>query len=417
MAQPHIVIVGGGFAGIAAARTLSSCDARITLVDRHNYHLFQPLLYQVATAGLSPGDIASPIRWMLRRQANATVLLGEVQTVDLAGGRLHLDIGELAYDYLVLATGAAHSYFGHDEWEAFAPGLKTLDDALRMRRAVLMAFERAERERDPAERRRLLTFVVVGGGPTGVELSGALAEIARHTLARQFRAFDPGSARVILLEAGPQILAMYPPTLQAAAERSLARLGVEVRKGAPVTHVDAQGVVAGTTALPTGTVLWAAGVAASPVVRSLGVELDRNGRVRVQPDLTAPGYPNVWVAGDLAVLEQDGAVLPGVAQVAIQQGRHAALQILRSLEGRTSLPFRYRDKGNMATIGRAAAVADLGWLRLSGWIAWVAWLSLHILKLVGFRSRLAVVLQWAWAYATYQRSVRLITGDKAAGES
>jgi NADH:ubiquinone reductase (H+-translocating) len=388
----------------------------VTVVDRHNYHLFQPLLYQVATAGLSPGDIASPIRWMLRKQENAAVFLTNVETIDVATREIVSDVGRIGYDYLIVASGAAHSYFGHDEWAQDAPGLKTLDDALRMRRTVLLAFERAERERDPNERRRLLTFVVVGGGPTGVELAGALAEIARHTLARQFRSFDPGAARVILLEAGPRILTMYPGSLQGAAERSLVRLGVEVRKDAAVTAVGPMGVETGATRLDAGTVLWAAGVAASDLARSLPATLDRAGRVRVGQDLTIPGHPEVFVVGDLAAMEQDGHPLPGVAQVAIQQGRHAARAICDAIEGKPHAPFRYRNYGNMATIGRAAAIADFGWLRLSGWPAWLAWLFLHVMKLVGFRNRLAVLLQWSWAYFTYQRSVRLITGrDRDAG--
>jgi NADH:ubiquinone reductase (H+-translocating) len=385
---------------------------RVTLLDRHNYHVFQPLLYQVATAGLSPGDIASPIRWMLRRQPYVRVLLAEAREVDVARKVLRLDSGEMAYDYLVLATGAAHAYFGHDEWEKDAPGLKTLDDALRMRRRVLVAFEEAERVEDPQARRHLLTFVVVGGGPTGVELAGALAEISRHTLAHQFKSFDPATARVILIEAGPRILTMYPEPLQKAALRSLARLGVEVRLSAPVTKVAPWGVEAGGARVEAGTVLWAAGIAASGIARSLGAALDRTGRVVVEPDLSVPGHPEIFAIGDLAAMEQDGKPLPGVAQVAIQMGRHAARMICRSAAGRSREPFHYRDYGNMATIGRAAAIADFGWLRLSGWPAWVAWLFLHIMKLVGFRNRLGVLLQWAWAYFTYQKSVRLITEDQ-----
>jgi NADH dehydrogenase len=381
------------------------------LLDRHNHHVFQPLLYQVATAGLSPGDIASPIRWMLRRQPEVRVLLAELKEVDAARKRLRLDCGELDYDFLILATGATHAYFGHDDWEAHAPGLKTLDDALRMRRQVLMAFEEAERVADPDARRRLLTFAIVGGGPTGVELAGALAEIARHTLKHQFRSFDPASARVVLIEAAPRLLAMYPESLQKAAERSLRRLGVEVLTSTPVTNLGPWGVDAGGRRIEAGTVLWAAGIAASGIGRSLGVPLDRAGRVLVETDLSVPGHPDVFVIGDLASLEQDGAPLPGVAQVAIQMGRHAARSICLTLAGRPRTPFRYRNYGNMATIGRAAAIADFGWLRVSGWPAWVAWLFLHIMKLVGFRNRLGVLLQWAWAYFTYQRSVRLITGN------
>jgi len=407
------VIVGGGFGGLHAARALARAAVRVTLVDRHNYHLFQPLLYQVATAGLSPGDIASPIRWILRRQRNLQVLLASVQGIDPARKALRLDGGgEIAYDFLILAAGSAHSYFGHDEWEKPAPGLKTLDDALRIRRRMLLAFERAERASDPVEQRRLLTFAVVGGGPTGVELAGAVAEIARHTLKQEFRSIEPGSARVILIEAGPRILPAFPETLQEASERSLTRLGVEVWKNKPVTGISPCVVEFGNERLAAGTVLWAAGVAASPLGKALGVPLDRVGRVMVHEDLSVAGHAEVFVVGDLAHLEQDGALLPGVAQVAMQQGRHAARNILRGLEGRERQPFRYRDYGNMATIGRAAAVADFGWLRLSGWIAWMAWLLVHIMKLVGFRNRIGVLIQWAWAYFTYQRSVRLITGKQ-----
>jgi len=408
---PHVLIVGGGFGGLAAARALNGSPVRVTLLDRHNYHLFQPLLYQVATAGLSPGDIASPIRWILRRQRNVQVLLADVAAVDAASREVVTGDGRLSYDYLILAAGASHSYFGHDDWQAFAPGLKTLDDALWMRRQMLLAFERAERASSPAERRRLLTFLIVGGGPTGVELAGALAEIAQHTLAHEFRSFEPRSARIVLVEAGPQILAIYPPALQAAAERSLARLGVEVRKATPVTAIRDGEVDAGGETLRPGTVLWAAGVAAAPVARTLGVPLDRAGRVNVLPDLSIPGHRELFVGGDLAAFAENGRPLPGVAQVAIQQGRHAARNILHIVAGEPTVPFRYRDYGNMATIGRAAAIADLGRVRLSGWIAWVAWLTLHVMKLIGFRNRLGVLLQWAWAYFTYQRSVRLITGN------
>jgi len=409
---PHVVIVGGGFGGLHAARALAGGAVRVTLVDRHNYHLFQPLLYQVATAGLSPGDIASPIRWILRRQRNLQVLLASVRGIDPARRSVALDQGEaLTYDFLILAAGSTHSYFGHDEWEKAAPGLKTLDDALRVRRHMLLAFERAERASDAEERRRLLTFAVVGGGPTGVELAGAVAEIARHTLRQEFRSIEPGTTRVILIEAAPKILASFPESLQRASERSLARLGVEVWKNKPVTSISECVVEFGDERLAAGTVLWAAGVAASPLGKALGVPLDRAGRVLVSADLSVPGHPEVFVVGDLAHFEQDGAMLPGVAQVAMQGGRHAARNILNTLEGRPRTPFRYRDYGNMATIGRAAAVADFGWLRLSGWIAWMAWLLVHIMKLVGFRNRVGVLIQWAWAYFTYQRSVRLITGQ------
>jgi NADH:ubiquinone reductase (H+-translocating) len=413
---PHVLIAGGGFGGLAAARALDGAPVRVTLIDRHNYHLFQPLLYQVATAGLSPGDIASPIRWILRRQRNLQVLLATLQSVDVGRREALLDDGRVPYDYLILATGSSHSYFGHDEWQALAPGLKTLDDALAMRRRMLLAFEMAERSDDPAERRRLLTFIIIGGGPTGVELAGALAEIAQHTLAHEYRSIEPGSARIIVIEAGPHILGMYPPDLRAAAERSLAKLGVELRKGMPVTAIRQGEVDAGGETLRAGTVLWAAGVAASPVARSLGVPLDRVGRVEVLPDLSIPGRPGVFVVGDLAVYSQDGHPLPGVAQVAIQQGRQAARNILALARGKPTSVFAYHDYGNMATIGRAAAIADFGRIRLSGWIAWMAWLGLHVVKLIGFRNRLGVLLQWAWAYFTYQRSVRLITEATEATE-
>jgi NADH dehydrogenase len=379
------VIAGAGFGGINAARALDSDAVRVTVLDRRNHHVFQPLLYQVATAGLSAGDIASPIRWILRKQKNTRVLLAELQAVDAQRRVAALDQDEMAFDYLVLATGTTHAYFGHDGWEEHAPGLKTLDDASRIRRKVLLAYERAEREKDAAERRRLLTFVIVGGGPTGVELAGAIAELARHTLRHEFRSIEPGSSRVVLLEAAPRILSMYPPELQAAAERSLQHLGVELRKNTPVHDIGECEVVAGGERIAAGTVLWAAGVAASPVTKSLEVPLDRAGRVIVEPDLTVPGHPEVYVIGDLALFQQHGAPLPGVAQVAIQQGRHAARNILRTIAGEPRLPFRYRDYGNMATIGRAAAIADIGRIHLSGWIAWVVWLFLHVMKLVGFR--------------------------------
>jgi NADH dehydrogenase len=380
------------------------------VLDRRNHHLFQPLLYQVATAALSPGDIASPIRWILRRQANVQVLLGEARAIDPARKIVTADIGELRYDFLIVASGATHAYFGRDDWRPFAPGLKTLDDALQIRNRVLMAFERAEREDDPREQARLLTFAIIGGGPTGVELAGALAEIARHTLARDFRRIRPERARVVLIEAGPAILPAFPETLRQAAVRSLERLGVEVRLNTRVTDL-AEGVVSlGPERLDAGTTIWAAGVAASPLGRSLGAPVDRAGRVLVEPTLAVPGHPEVFVVGDLAALEQDGRLLPGVAPVAIQEAEHAAANIKGALEGRAPLAFRYRDPGNMATIGRAAAVADFGRLQLTGIAAWLAWLFVHILNLIGFRNRVLVMAQWAWAYATYQRNVRLITG-------
>jgi NADH dehydrogenase len=348
----------------------------------------------------------------LRRQTNVRVLLADVRAVDPASRRIVLEEGELGYDYLILAPGASHAYFGHDEWEAEAPGLKTLDDALEIRRRVLLAFERAEQLSDPAELECALTFVVVGAGPTGVELAGALAEIARHALAREFRSIEPGRARILLVEAAPTILSTFPPDLQAAAERSLRSLGVDVRKNAPVVDVGQGLVQIGDERIAACTILWAAGVAASPLARTLGVPLDRAGRVLVEPDLTIPGHPEVFVIGDLAAfLHQTGKPLPGVAPVAVQQARAVALNIRARLRGEPARPFHYRDLGNLATIGRAAAIADFGWLRLSGYPAWVVWLFVHLMKLVGFRSRLLVFVQWAWAYFTYQRSVRLITGS------
>ena len=412
----RVLIIGGGFGGLYAARALRGAPVDVTVVDRRNHHVFQPLLYQVATAGLSPGDIASPIRWVLRRQRNVEVLLGEVDRVETAQHAVHLTDGaEIPYDYLIVAAGATHAYLGHDAWQAYAPGLKSLEDALEIRRRVLVAFERAERETDPTRRQTLLTFVVVGGGPTGVELAGALAEIARKSLARDFRHFDPGSARIILLEAGPYLLATFPEPLREAARNDLQRLGVDVRTSMPVTSVGASRVDTSAFSIAADTILWAAGVAASPLGATLGAPTDRAGRVLVNPDLSIPGHPEVFVIGDLASLKgPDGKPYPGVAQVAIQMGVHAVNNILRSTEGQPVRPFVYHDLGNMATIGRAAAVADFGWLRLHGLIGWIAWLFVHIFNLIGFRNRLLVMIQWAWAYATYQRSVRLITGQTDA---
>jgi NADH:ubiquinone reductase (H+-translocating) len=409
--QPRVVVVGAGFAGLAAARALRAAPVRLTVVDRRNHHLFQPLLYQVATAALNPADIAAPIRSVLRRQANAEVVLGEAATVDPARWLVRLaDGGHLEYDHLILATGATHSYFGRDDWEPLAPGLKSVEDALEIRRRVLTAFERAEREVDPDERRALLTFVVVGGGPTGVELAGALSEIARHTLAADFRHIEPESARVVLLEAVPELLPAFPPSLREAARRQLVRLGVEVRTGARVTAVDEDGITIGGGEIASRTVIWAAGVAASPLGGSLGVPRDRSGRVEVLPDLTVAGHPEIAVAGDLATLRQrNGAPVPGLAPAAIQAGRHAARNVLRTLEGKPRLPFRYRDKGTLATIGRAAAVADVRGLRFTGLAAWLLWLFVHLYFLIGFRNRVAVILQWAWSYLTFRRGARLIT--------
>jgi NADH dehydrogenase len=372
----------------------------------------------VATAALSPGDIASPIRWVLRRQRNAEVLLGEVVRFDTDRDIAVLSDGtEFHYDYAIVATGATHAYFGHDAWQAHAPGLKTLEDALVIRRRVLMAFERAERETDPEKRRTLLTFVIVGGGPTGVELAGALAEISRQSLARDFRHFDPTAATIVLLEGGPALLAAFPPPLQERARRDLEQLGVQVHTGSVVTGVEAEAVLIGAKRIPAATILWAAGVAASPLGRALGAPTDRAGRVLVNPDLTVPGCPNVFVVGDLASLtDEQGHPLPGVAQVAVQMGGHAAHNIMRRIANQPLRPFRYRDYGNMATIGRAKAVADLHWLRLQGLIGWLAWVFIHLIKLIGFRNRVVVMVQWAWAYFSYERSVRLITGSPRADD-
>jgi NADH dehydrogenase len=410
VAAPHVVIVGGGFGGLYAARRLARHPVRVTVVDRRNHHLFQPLLYQVATAGLSPADIASPLRSVLRDARNVAVLLAEAERVDLTGRRILLEDGELAYDVLILATGASHSYFGHDDWELLAPGLKTLEDALEIRRRVLLAYEAAERCLDGAERRALLTFVVIGGGPTGVELSGALAEIARQSMARDFRVIDPSQARIVLLEGGPRVLPAFAEALSAKAAAALSRSGVEVRTGATVTNVTSDAVWVGGDQVRCRTVLWAAGVEASPLARSLGVPLDRAGRVPVEPDLSVPGHPDVFVIGDLGTfIHQTGAPLPGVAPVAMQQGRLAADNAWRRVSGMPTRPFHYRDKGQMATIGRAAAVAQIGPLRLSGGIAWLAWLFVHILYLIEFRNRFVVLVNWAWAYVTFKRGARLIT--------
>jgi NADH dehydrogenase len=413
--MPHIIIVGGGFAGLYTARGLAGADAQLTVVDRHNYHLFQPLLYQVAMAALNPSDIAAPIRAILRRQKNASVLLGEVASVDVNARTLTLaDGGTLSYDYLVLATGATHSYFGHPEWERFAPGLKTIDDALEIRRRVLFAFESAERETDPELQEAWLTFVIIGAGPTGVELAGALSEIARQTMTRDFRRIRPESARVILIEGRERVLPPYPPSLSESARKQLVHLGVDVITSAVVTDVNEREVRIGERVLPTRTVLWGAGVQASPVAQSLGVPLDRAGRVLVEPDLTIPGHREVFVLGDLAAVRQyDGSYVPGVAPAAIQAGQHTAMNLDRALAGQPLRAFKYRNKGSLATIGRAAAVADFGRLRFGGFFAWMAWLLIHIFFLIGFRNRFMVITEWAWAYLTYQRGARLITGTNS----
>ncbi len=413
MAEPRVVIIGGGFGGLSAAKALRGAPVHVTLLDRRNHHVFQPLLYQVATAALSPGDISSPIRWILRRQSNVRVLLADVTSIDVPAGCVHVTEGDaIPYDYLIVATGAGHAYFGHDDWQRWAPGLKTLEDALDIRRRVLLAFEHAEREADPARQRQLLTFVVIGGGPTGVELAGALAEISRHALSHDFRRIAPETARVILIEAGPAVLPTYPSSLPAFARRSLERLGVAVWTGSPVTDIQEGRVSVGGETIEAGTILWAAGVAASPLGRSLGVPLDRVGRVLVGSDLTIPGHANVFVVGDLAAFAKpDGRLLPGVAQVAIQQAHHAAMNILRATSGKPHAPFVYRNLGDMATIGRNVAVCDFGWTTLRGYPAWLAWLFVHIYNLIGFRNRLSVMTHWALSYLTYQRAVRLITEE------
>jgi len=407
---PHVVIIGGGFGGLSAAKALRRAPVRVTVVDRHNHHLFQPLLYQVATATLSPGDIASPIRWILRHARNTRVWLANVRTIDLANRRIMLQDGvSIGYDYLILAAGTSHTYFGHDEWGPKAPALKTLEDALAIRRRILVAFEEAERETDPVRQQRLLTFLLVGGGPTGVELAGTLAEIARQTRA-EFRNIDTRTTRIVVIEAGPTILPSFAPALRDAARRSLSRIHVEVRENTRVTAVDDGGVMLGAERLEAGTVLWTAGVAASPITATLGVPLDRAGRVIVERDLSIPGHPEAFVIGDAAAfLDADGHQMPGVAQVAMQGGAHAARTILRRIGGEPGQPFVYHDRGSMAIIGRGSAIADIRGVRFSGPIAWLAWLFLHIFELIGFRNRLVVMIAWATAYFTRQRSVRLIT--------
>ena len=409
----RVVIVGGGFAGLNVAKVLGGAsDVEVTLIDRRNHHLFQPLLYQVAMAGLSPAEIAAPIRSILSNHSNIRVLLGNVQSVDFNRNAVIADIGEFPYDYLILSCGSSHSYFGHDDWEKYAPGLKTLEDATEIRRRVLIAFEEAERLEDASQRKKLLTFVIVGGGPTGVELAGAIGEMSRFTLARDFRSIHPGSARVILIEGGPRILPSFSEAQAARAVRDLERLGVEVWPGKLVTSIDADGVQLGTERIEAATVLWAAGVRASPLGKLLRLDTDPQGRVIVGPDLSVKAQPNVFVAGDQAVYtHQTGKPLPGTAPVAMQQGRYIARTILDELQGRPRRAFHFIDKGQMATIGRSRAILEMGSLRLSGWIAWVAWLTVHIFYLTGFKNRLLVVLQWAWSYVTFGRGARLIVGE------
>ena len=408
---PHVVILGGGFAGLYAARHLYKGPVRVTLVDRHNHHLFQPLLYQVATATLSPSEIAAPLRGLLGPH-NVSVLLADVTGVDTAGKRVLLADGELTYDFLVVATGATHSYFGNDQWAQFAPGLKSIEDAVEIRRRILMAFELAERETDPVIRRALLNFVIIGAGPTGVEMAGALAEISRHSLPGDFQNIDPREARIILVEGVANVLPVYPEDLSLKARRALEKLGVEVRTGARVTNIDATGVFIGEEHIPSRTVVWAAGVAASPVARSLGVELDRAGRVLVSQDLTVPGHEDIFVAGDLAsVTGPDGKPVPGLAPAAMQMGKQAAANIRHRLAGKPMEPFKYWDRGSYAVIGRGKAVGiAFRRFKQSGFPAWAAWLLIHITFLIGFRSRLAVLLNWAYSYLTFAKSARIITG-------
>jgi NADH dehydrogenase len=409
---PRVVIVGAGFGGLAAATALKRAQVQLTVIDRRNYHLFQPLLYQVATAGLSPADIAQPIRSILRRQRNTRVLLGRVTDVDLDAREVLIGERRVPYDFLVVATGARHAYFGRDEWEPFAPGLKKIEDATDIRRRILLAFEQAETAEEADERRRLLNFVIVGGGPTGVEMAGAIAELAKRALAADFRNVDPRQARVLLIQSGPRLLPAFPDRLSAVAQRALERLGVEVRLGQPVTECDAGGVTVGDERIAAGTVLWAAGVAASPAARWLKAERDRDGRVKVLADLSLPGHPDVFVIGDTALAAgEDGRPVPGVAPAAKQAGEYVARLIHARVDGLPEPgPFRYRHLGNLATIGRKAAVANFGRIRLSGWIAWVLWGIVHVYFLIGFRNRIGVLMDWLWAYVTFQRGSRLITG-------
>jgi NADH dehydrogenase len=408
--RPRVVVIGAGFAGINAAKALARAPVDVTVVDRKNHHTFQPLLYQVALAVLSPAEIASPVRTVLRRAHNIEVLLGQVIGFDLEKRLVRIDALELSYDYLIVAAGATHAYFGHPEWEEFAPGLKTLEDALEIRRRVLLAFENAELEVIAGRACPPLTFVVIGAGPTGVELAGAISDIAGRYLQKEFRAIDPRQSKIILLEGGPRVLPVYPEDLSASAQRQLESMGVEVRTNAMVTNVQAGTVSVGKEKIPAAVILWGAGVSASPLGKMLGVPTDKAGRVIVQPDLTVPGHPEVFVAGDLASAKRkNGQPVPGVAPAAIQMGRFAARQIKRSLEGKPREEFEYLDKGSLATIGRSHAVADFGKLHFSGYFAWLSWLFIHLLFLIGFRNRFFVMTEWAWSYFTYNHSARLIT--------
>ena len=410
--KPRVIVVGAGFGGLTAAQNLAHLPVQITVIDRKNHHTFQPLLYQVATAGLSPGEIAAPIRWILRGRRNIEVLLEEVLDFNLKERKVITNEAVLPYDYLVVAAGASHAYFGHPEWEPLAPGLKSIEDALEIRRRVLLAFELAERQAACGKPEFPLNFVVVGGGPTGTELAGTLAEICRHVLSREFQAIKPERARILLLEGGPRVLATYSPELSQKAKEQLERLGVEVRTSSVVTKIEPGAVWVGDQRISAQVVLWAAGVSASPLGRKLGVPVDRAGRVLVEPDLSIPGHPEVFVIGDLATLhDENDKPLPGVAPVAIQQGRWLAKTIARDLEHQPRRRFRYHDKGSLATIGRAAGVAQFPKFSLSGYLAWLAWLFIHVFFLIGFRNRITVMLQWAWSYFTYERGARLITGN------
>lgn len=417
-ARPHVVILGAGFAGLYAARALGKLPVRVTLVDRKNHHTFQPLLYQVATAGLNPGDIASPIRRIVRSYKNIRVFMAEAVGFDLENKTVKLENVSVPYDYLIIATGATHSYLAHPEWENFAPGLKTVEDALEIRRRILLAFEEAERKKAVFGKHDPLNFVIVGGGPTGVELAGAIAEISRRVLVSDFHFIDPSSARVLLLEYAPRVLTSYPEDLSQSAEKQLRKLGVEVRTGAMVTEVTPHSVKVGDEEIPSAVTLWAAGVKASPLGAMLGEKTDRAGRVLVNQYLNLAGRPEVFVVGDLAwFIDSEGKTLPGVAPVAIQMGGSVARNISRDLRHESRKPFVYLDKGNMATIGRAAAVAVTGKLHLSGLLAWMAWLFIHILYLIGFRNRLVVLVEWLWAYLRFEKAARLITDDECKGNS
>jgi NADH dehydrogenase len=417
----HVVIIGGGFGGITVAQGLKNAAVRVTVIDRRNHHLFQPLLYQVATAGLSPADIAMPIRSVLRNQKNAEVLMASVTGVDPRRKLVQIEVAEglsqskceISYDDLIIATGSHHSYFGHDEWEKFAPGLKSLTDATRIRGKVLEAFERAELETDPEKQRAYLTFMVVGGGPTGVEMCGSIAELAHQSMRSNFRHIDPGTSRILLIEAGPRILAAFPEDLSNRARHYLEKRGVEIRVGGRVEHVDESGVIVSGQRIMGHTVIWAAGVIASPAGKWLGTEVDRVGRVKVNPDLSVPGFADIHVIGDTSTIVQDGKPLPGLAPVAMQQGRYVARQIAAKAIGKAGsiAPFRYRDKGNLATVGRSFAIADLGKIHLHGFFAWLAWVAVHVYYLISFRNRLIVLTEWLWAYLSFQRGARLITQE------